>query len=248
MCAEVADNATLYSPSQTVLRRMQRKHSQISYKLMKAKLLALVSPMPTPAIQATDLEAFRATIYTVKQTANYASPTGSTCWCGIWLPLPSQPVETMPPEEPSVEMDSEGELGNQPTVATLNVAVAAPCSPDPDMNTEGELGNQPTVATLNAAFAAPCADQDMAEYNKYRPSMDMIRHSLAPEALKAKWASELPVHMQTRCMKRYRFKRTLAVVPEPVQTCLKRYIFEKQHSVVPLEYSHVDSTGECKAQ
>ena len=108
----------------------------------------------------------------------------------------------MPPAEPSVEVDSEGELGNQPTVATLNVAVAAPCSPDPDRNTEGELGNQPTVATLNAAFAAPCADPDMVEYNKYRPSKDMIRHFLAAEALKAKWASELPVHMHTNRMKK----------------------------------------------
>ena len=33
-------------------------------------------------------------------------------------------------------VDKEGELGNQPTVATMN-AVAEPCSPDPNMNIEG---------------------------------------------------------------------------------------------------------------
>ena len=106
----------------TKLRRQQRKHTQISYRLMKAKLLSLVCPLPAPAIAAVDLEAFRESIYIVKADAASAEPephvllTANMCpWCGTWQPLPV------------MSSDATEELGNNPTAAV----VAEPCS-DPD--------------------------------------------------------------------------------------------------------------------
>ena len=90
---------------------------------MKAKLLSLVSPLPAPAIQAVDLEAFRESIYIVKAEAASAEPEphvllidsgkNMCSWRGIWQPLPIIPTDTT------------GELGNQPTVA-MSAAVAEP--------------------------------------------------------------------------------------------------------------------------
>ena len=52
--------------------------------------------------------------------------------------LCTPPIVTMDMDSAcSIPMDKEGELGNQPTVATLSAAVAAPCSPDPDKNKHG---------------------------------------------------------------------------------------------------------------
>ena len=49
--------------TRTQLRRLQRKHTQHSYKLLKDKLIQLVRPMPPSAMQMTDLENFRATLF-----------------------------------------------------------------------------------------------------------------------------------------------------------------------------------------
>jgi hypothetical protein len=148
--------ATQTLPSPTVRRRMQRKHSQISYRLMKAKLLAIVRPLPSQAIQAADLEAFRTSIYVIdtakkdaeEPTEMLASAGNSVCsWCGIWQPLPIAPICSQ-----QVAKEEHGALGNQPTVARFD-AVAA--ESDPDYTTPGELGNQPTVATEVAVAAVP---------------------------------------------------------------------------------------------
>ena len=114
----------------TKVRRLQRKHTQNSYRHMKAKLLSLVSPLPASAIQAVDLEAFRESIYVVKAEAASAEPEphvlliGSSknmCpWCGIWQPLPVMPTVTT------------GELGNQPTAALAPAAAVAEPRSDPD--------------------------------------------------------------------------------------------------------------------
>ena len=91
---------------------------------MKAKLLSLVSPLPAKAIQAADFEAFRESIYILKAVEAAAEPEpfdlpalhsgrNMCSWCGIWQPLPSQPIS------------NTGELGNQPTGAVI-AAVATP--------------------------------------------------------------------------------------------------------------------------
>ena len=56
-----------FANTKTQVRRLQRKHSQFSYRHMKAKLLSLISPLPAVAIKAADLEAFRESIYLAKK-------------------------------------------------------------------------------------------------------------------------------------------------------------------------------------
>ena len=90
----------------TQLRRQQRRHSQQCYRLMQAKLLALVTPVPATAIRASDLETFRSNLFNpaaelvkvkesidgwqLKQspTPQLTSPASVCNWCGIWMPMP----------------------------------------------------------------------------------------------------------------------------------------------------------------
>ena len=92
-------------PSRTELRRKHRKHTQECYRLMKAKLLSLVCPLPASAILAADFEVFRESIYTVRaeeagaEPEPYVSPSLHTgknmcSWCAIWQPLPSPHVDS----------------------------------------------------------------------------------------------------------------------------------------------------------
>ena len=121
-----------HAKTNTQVRRLQRKHTQHSYRQMKVKLLSLINPLPALAIKAADLEAFRESIYLAKVVEAAAEPeplllahTSNMCsWCGIWQPLPS------------LLIDSTGELANQPTVA-FSAAVAEPIRlySDPDKNT-----------------------------------------------------------------------------------------------------------------
>ena len=52
-----------HAKTNTQVRRLQRKHTQHSYRQMKVKLLSLINPSPALAIKAADLEAFRESIY-----------------------------------------------------------------------------------------------------------------------------------------------------------------------------------------
>ena len=71
-------NVAVYTRTQ--LRRMQRRHSAVAYKSLKAKLLEVVKPTPAgPA--AEDLEHFRKRLY--------IPDTGIKCPCGLWTPLNS---------------------------------------------------------------------------------------------------------------------------------------------------------------
>ena len=208
----------------TQLRRLQRKHSQNSYRLMKAKLLAIVSPMPSLAIQAADLEAFRTSIYNISPVKTDAEEpiellaslgNGVCSWCGIWQPLPIAPICSQQLAE-----DKHGALGNQPTVARHVDAVAA--ESDPDITCLGELGNQPTVATEVAVAAEP---DPLTSRTPHAPRCTKVfsadsKKTPASEPLQASFS---------------------------VQTRMRRYIFKKQHSPVS-RYSTDESTGECKVQ
>ena len=109
----------MVSPSsannKTRLRRLQRKHSEKSYKRMKDKLLSILKPMPL-AVHAANLEDFRQSLYTVKSDdvkplrvesavggialssipehiVPTQAPDCNRCsWCGIWIPLPIAPL------------------------------------------------------------------------------------------------------------------------------------------------------------
>ena len=159
--------------SKTRIRKEQRQHSKLSYQAMKTKLLCLVRPLPL-AIQASDLETFRADLFqsiiitmtqdfseqpesqpteAIEQTTDM--PQAVTCnWCGTWVPLSLIPLAHNELETtgagvfPQCAADITGELGNQPTVT--QVAVAAFSDPDKNKATSatlGELGNQPIVTT-----------------------------------------------------------------------------------------------------
>ena len=78
----------------TRIRRLQRKHTEASYRHMKEKLLQIVQPLPK-AVYAADLEEFRHTLYCKEEPVltNPLEPCINRCmWCGIWTPLPTQPI------------------------------------------------------------------------------------------------------------------------------------------------------------
>ena len=51
------------SLTRTQLRRQQRKHSELSYRALKHRLVAVVTPAPASALKALDLEHFRAQLF-----------------------------------------------------------------------------------------------------------------------------------------------------------------------------------------
>ena len=102
------------SLSRTQLRRWQRTHAMHSYKQAKNHLLALVRPLPTPAIHAAALESFRQKLFIgtwqpmpphpgiYVELATDSRPANDSCvpeldgrlgscctWCGTWAPTPS---------------------------------------------------------------------------------------------------------------------------------------------------------------
>ena len=64
------------SASRTQMRRSQRKHSQLSYRLLKDRLVSLVRPIPSTAIQASIVEEFRANLYAASTEQPVLSVTG----------------------------------------------------------------------------------------------------------------------------------------------------------------------------
>ena len=217
--------------SNTVRRRMQRRHSQVCYKVMRDKLLCLVKPTPAGAIQAEQLENFRAMLYLQAS----------------WEPLVPAVTTTVIKSSPDVAPRSN--YIDVPTGLHIDwsSAVWELCEDDLSFSQDedpkkngsrnGELSDQPTV-------------------KKHWPSND-TSESLAAEAHQVECTSELPEHMRAKLMKKYRFMRTHVIVPEPVQSSMKRYTFKKQQSAVPVEWqlpvSHAsyvtdESTGECKVQ
>ena len=152
--------------TKTRIRKEQRLHSKLSYLAMKSKLLSLVKPLPV-AMQASDLETFRADLYhpistesppTTATDRKTDMPQAATCtWCGTWVPLPV----TLGVHNELVTTGIVGELGNQPTVdaITSKSAVAASTDPNNGSLNIGELGNQPTVDAITSTTAvAACTD------------------------------------------------------------------------------------------
>ena len=84
--------------TRTQLRRLQCKYTQQSYVLMRNKLINLVRPLPSTALIAEQLEAFRATLYTGAcedkalqgPLEDNASVLIACNWCGTQMPMPKQ--------------------------------------------------------------------------------------------------------------------------------------------------------------
>ena len=67
--------------SRTQIRRLQRRHTQLSYHQLKQRLLDILVPSP-PAVMAADLER--------SLESHQAVHRGAACaWCGLWTPLPT---------------------------------------------------------------------------------------------------------------------------------------------------------------
>ena len=125
--------------TKTQLRRLQRKHTQHSYMLMKIKLLNLVRPIPTTALQAEELETFRAHLYTAEKAPEIlplppmdgSAVLSSVCciWCGTWMPIPRQtvtaiingPSNTAASEATAAEEDVEGTLDADARFASVEI-------------------------------------------------------------------------------------------------------------------------------
>ena len=140
-----------YANIQTRKRRLQRKHTQASYRHMKTQLLSLLKPMPI-AVFSTDVESFRYSLYTdaeVKTEADNKVQTISInrChWCGIWTPLPERQINIAISEEiivrdkskEAVEAFAAEVLPIQPVLEEATVAdileVAIATDADPDKN------------------------------------------------------------------------------------------------------------------
>ena len=83
--------------SRTQLRKLQRKHTQHCYEQMKNRLLNMVKPIPSTALHADRLEAFRAILYSANDETHLPTdeitspPMLHACnWCGTWMPMPMQ--------------------------------------------------------------------------------------------------------------------------------------------------------------
>jgi len=87
--------------SRTLLRKLQRKHTQHCYEQMKNRLLSIVKPIPSTALHADRLETFRANLYSASDETSSPTdqitspPTLHACnWCGTWMPIPMQAIIT----------------------------------------------------------------------------------------------------------------------------------------------------------
>ena len=125
--------------NKTLKRRLQRKHTQQSYRQKKEKLLSFIKPMPLAAYSA-DLEEFRQKLYANSDDAlSTRGPDCNRCqWCGIWMPLPKASIiitndvkgASSTPEAEPEEFDQAVE--DPPITIITTVVKEASCSPELD--------------------------------------------------------------------------------------------------------------------
>ena len=149
-----------------------------------------------------------------------------------------------------------GELGNQPTVPSLNEAVAVPCWQDTDPNkysADEEKIGLPDM--MEPDFEIPAETIDLVDL--LSPSLCEVVSSFEGEhhreglgEARRQRVSAYRARLQQGCAK---FLPAAAWLRIDV----KRYLFKKQYSAVPLErqlpdgqlsYTADESTGECKVQ
>ena len=126
--------------NKTLKRRLQRKHTQQSYRQMKEKLLSFLKPMPIAAY-AADLEQFRLKIYANSDDdLSTREPDCNRCqWCGIWMPLPNARIIATEVREASSTSVAEP-VEDLCTIITTVVKEATP-EPDPLTGQLEKVGN-----------------------------------------------------------------------------------------------------------
>ena len=78
--------------TRTQHRRLQRRHTQLSYAAARSHLVALLRLLPVGII-STELETFRHSLYSqpiadIKAERMQPAQPPMCSWCGVWTPLP----------------------------------------------------------------------------------------------------------------------------------------------------------------
>ena len=165
--------------SRTVVRRMQRIHSRVCYKEMSNKLICLVKPISSGAIQAGRLEKFRAMLY---QPAIWESLPAAVSepmhidWCSAAWDLCEDDLSISKTKEIAVdplETDASA-LRESPlatdTISDLSTHVA--CTMD-------AMNNMLQPTTCEAVMAA----------RGIEPDLDRQLRQQRAAALKARWVN-----------------------------------------------------------
>ena len=219
---------------------------------MKGKLLAILKPMPS-AVYATDFEDFRLSLFannnadvmslrvesTVNGSALSSSPTILTMpkpdcnrcsWCGIWMPLPINPI----------------------TIVTTDVKEACSTSePDPISCQLEEVVKAVDELLELSLCQAPCAmGQEIAKI----VDEDVGRSMWAHTGTDSLFAAEAPRSREVRLVddsmgnNKYGFKRTRARAAAEVPEALPNSVSLTPAHALHQVYATDESTGECKSQ
>jgi len=229
--------------NKTLKRRLQRKHTQQSYRQMKEKLLSFLKPMPLAAYSA-DLEHFRQELYANNDDENALSTRGPDCsrcqWCGIWMPLPRPIIITTDVKEAS--STSEAAPVEEPSTIITTVVKEASYTPEPDpLTCQLDKVGKAVDELLELSLC-----QAQSSFGQ-RIALDKGRSLWAtgPESIFAADAYT-PSGEQRICNDySYSFKRTRASpaeVPEASPNSASSFPVPSQL------YSTDESTGECKSQ
>ena len=237
--------------SKTLLRRLQRKHSETSYRRMKDKLLPVLKPMPIAAFSA-NLEEFRQSLFAnksedVKTTrvestvgGSFAqSPCSNRCsWCGIWMPLPNHPITIME--------------------TTTDVKEACSTSdPDPLVRQLEEVDKAVDALLEVSLCQAPCAlvhantnneDEDVGSVCDHITSNSNWDHAGIDSFSAAEVHRSRRLSGDTLGMKKYCFKRTRARTQAPEAAPNSVSAISSLSPAPHHKYTTDESTGECKTQ
>ena len=235
----------------TRTRRLQRKHTEASYRCMKEKLLRIVQPLPKAAY-ASDLEEFRHALYCKDDHGpmSFMQPCINQCaWCGIWTPLPIQPTIITTEVEESLAVTEQPlfqQLG-QPTIITTEVKEMIALTEQPLFQQLDAVDTVVDALLERCLCQAPCELETMAE--AMVPWILDEHHGIHGQSdvkVAVAAASTTPGNREPFSkLKRYCFKRTqLCEVPEAVHNSWA----SPPISPDAPQYYTEESTGECKTQ
>lgn len=235
------------SANRTLLRRLQRKHTEQSYRLMKAKLLSIVKPMPIAAF-SEDLEEFRHTLYANRDDCNRC------LWWGIWIPIPKNPITIFTTEvkeagstaeaDPKPCRLEEKDKAVDPSSISTTVVKEDCCSAEPD----------PICCQLDVVGNAV---DELLELSLCQPPCTIGQGNIKIDVSRSLWeytgtdsifaADAYISRGDERIWDDYKdcFKRTRAPAAEVPEAALHNSV---SFLPVPSQCSTDESTGECKSQ
>ena len=232
--------------NKTLLRRLQRKHTQASYRHMQTRLLCLVKPMPK-GVYSTDLESFRRSLYTEKDAKTDAEiqSTCITCnlcnWCGIWTPLPPDrkfiTAKITENNGTNLERSLESSLAKLDSVVDtlLDACLCQSQLVEEVIHIEGYVAPAECF-TVAEASERSWHSNDKPGWKKY--CFKRSHHAVEdPNTIGTRSANFLTDYT-------YDFKRTRALFEAEVPEALP----SASSSPRPGQYYTDESTGECKSQ